>query len=161
MTKHGRHIRTVHMYVAAENTHLLCKGSITVQLTPCLTGFELAKQVNLFLILTFFSMKLNPKQTGGQPYSDTSSYKLKEYCLTASFSGIEPRWNLCLKKKVAARHCICYWLEWIKWNSCSVLWNENRNRLPAGACCTNLNEVKKRQNLSPKSFVQRHPFAVA
>ena len=48
-------------------------GSITVQLTPWLTGLDSIKIVILYLIKHEQS-----SQTGGQLYSDTSPFKVKK-----------------------------------------------------------------------------------
>ena len=48
------------------------KGSITVQLTSCLTGLDLTKQVSLLSIQHEQSSCFLTSKTGGQPYSDTS-----------------------------------------------------------------------------------------
>ena len=55
--------------------HLLCKGKcITVRLTSCLTGLDLAEQVNLLLIKSKQSSWIQTSQKGGQLYIDTSPY---------------------------------------------------------------------------------------
>ena len=63
----------IELNMKPENAYLLCKGrSITVWLTSCLTGLDMAEQVNLLLIKHEQSSWIQTSQTGGQPYSDTS-----------------------------------------------------------------------------------------
>ena len=57
------------------------RGSITVQLTSCLTGFDLAKQVNVLWIKPKQSSWIITSQKGGQLYSDTSPYEVSECSL--------------------------------------------------------------------------------
>ena len=49
---------------------------ITVWLTTCLTGLDLAKQVNMLLIKHKQSNWIKTSQIGGLMYSDTSPYKV-------------------------------------------------------------------------------------
>ena len=65
--------------VGADN--FLCKGTITVWLTSCLTGLDLTKQVNLLLIQHKQSSWIQTNKTGRQPYSDTSPYEVNECSL--------------------------------------------------------------------------------
>ena len=51
---------------------LTIEGSISVQLTSCLTGLELTKQVKLLLIQHKQSSWIQTKLMVGQTYSDTS-----------------------------------------------------------------------------------------
>ena len=51
-----------------ENTHFV-RGSITIRLTSCLTGLDLAKQVNLLTVLIKQNGWILTSHTGGQPYS--------------------------------------------------------------------------------------------
>ena len=57
------------------------RGSITVQLTSCLTGLDLAKQVNQLLIKLKQSSRFQTIPTGGQPYSNTYPYEVSECSL--------------------------------------------------------------------------------
>ena len=52
------------------------RGTITVWLTTCLTGLDLAKQVNMLLIKHKQSNWIKTSQIGGLMYSDTSPYKV-------------------------------------------------------------------------------------
>ena len=54
------------------------RGSITVWLTSCLTGLDLAKQENLLMIKNKQSSWIQSNQTGGQSYSDTSPNEVSE-----------------------------------------------------------------------------------
>ena len=58
------------------------RGNITVWLTSCLTSQDLAKQANLFIVLTQQKSWIQTSQTGGQPY--ISPYKVSECSLTCS-----------------------------------------------------------------------------
>ena len=60
---------------------LLRRGSITVCLTSCLTGLDSTILVNNYVIQHKQSSWIVTSQTGGQPYSDTSTYKLSECSL--------------------------------------------------------------------------------
>ena len=57
------------------------RGSITVQLTSCLIGLDLAKQVSMLLIQHKQSSWIQTSQAGGQSYSDTSPSKVSECSL--------------------------------------------------------------------------------
>ena len=57
------------------------RGITTVQLTSCLNGLDLTKQVNLFKIQHYQSSWIQINKTEGQPYSDDSRYKVSEYSL--------------------------------------------------------------------------------
>ena len=70
-----------------ENTHFLM-GSITVRLTSCLTGLDSTKLVNLYLIQHKQSSWILTGQTVGQPYSDTSPFKVSE-CFLAKWPGVK------------------------------------------------------------------------
>ena len=59
------------------------RGSITVRLTSCLTGLDLAEQVNLLLIKHKQSSWIQTSQTGGQLYSDTSPHRLIHWAIGA------------------------------------------------------------------------------
>ena len=48
------------------------RESITVQLTSCVTGWDLAKRENVLCIKDKQSSWILTSQTGGQPYRDTS-----------------------------------------------------------------------------------------
>ena len=50
--------------------------SITVWLTSCLTGLDLAKRVNVLWIKRKQSSWILTSKTGGQPYTDSSSCKV-------------------------------------------------------------------------------------
>ena len=52
-----------------------------VRLTSCLTGLDLAEQVNLLFVKYKQSTWIQTSQTGGQLYSDTSTYKVSECSL--------------------------------------------------------------------------------
>ena len=60
---------------------LLRRGSITVCLTSCLTGLDSTILVNNYVIQHKQSSWIVTSQTGGQPYSDTSTYKVSECSL--------------------------------------------------------------------------------
>ena len=53
----------------------LVRENITVRLTSCLTDLDLAERVNL-LLMKHKQFKL-PRQTGGQPYSDSFPFPLQ------------------------------------------------------------------------------------
>ena len=57
------------------------RGSITIWLTSCLTGLDSTKLVNLYLIQYKQSSRILTSQAGGQPYSNTSPYKVSECSL--------------------------------------------------------------------------------
>ena len=85
--------------------------SITVQMTSCLTGLDLTKHVKLLFIHHKQSSWNETNKTGGQPYSDTSSYKVSEYYFTEYYlstqylSGTVGRYCAhgvwCLLRKIA------------------------------------------------------------
>ena len=52
------------------------RGRITVRLTSCLTGLDLAEQLNMLLMKYKQGSWIQIRQTGGQPYSDTSPYEI-------------------------------------------------------------------------------------
>ena len=54
----------------AENTSL--RGSITVQLTYCLTGLDSADMLMLNKKQFYLVGQIQTSQSGGQPFSDTS-----------------------------------------------------------------------------------------
>ena len=54
----------------SQNTHH--RGSITVQMTSCLTCLDATKQIKLMLIQQKQSGSIQTKYTGGQQYRDTS-----------------------------------------------------------------------------------------
>ena len=64
------------------------RGSITVQLTSCLTGLDLAKQVNLLIVWIQQSSWIQTNQTGSQPYTDTSPYKVSQCFLVEDYQVI-------------------------------------------------------------------------
>ena len=79
-----RAVLKVHLHAFLQRTlAYFLRGSITVQLTSCLTGLDSTKQVDILLIQHKRSSWIQTKQTGGQQYSDTSSYKVSECSLTA------------------------------------------------------------------------------
>ena len=47
--------------------------------SPVLLGFDLTKQVNLFLMQHVLSSLIATSKTGGQPCSDTSTYEVCEF----------------------------------------------------------------------------------
>jgi hypothetical protein len=51
-------------------------GSITVQLTSCLTGLESAVRLLTIFVLICKTDLFQTTQTGGQPYSDTSPFSI-------------------------------------------------------------------------------------
>ena len=57
------------------------RESIIVRLTSCLTGLDSTKLVNLYPIQHKQSSWILIGETGGQPYSDTSPYKVSECSL--------------------------------------------------------------------------------
>ena len=58
--------------------------SITVWLTSCLTGLDLTKLKNIYIIKHKQSNWILSSQTGGQPYSDTSPDEVSECSLAAT-----------------------------------------------------------------------------
>ena len=63
--------------------------SITVWLTSCLTGLDLTKLKNIYIIKHKQSNWILSSQTGGQPYSDTSPDEVSECskCLHTLYIG--------------------------------------------------------------------------
>ena len=61
------------------------RGSITVQLISCLTGLDLAEQVNLLLIQHKLIIWIQTSQAGGQLYCDTFPYEVSEWSLFKVF----------------------------------------------------------------------------
>ena len=61
---------------------LFLRGSITVQLTSCLTGLDLTKFVNFYLIQ---HKQSSLGQPAGQPYSDTSPYEESDCSLDGTW----------------------------------------------------------------------------
>ena len=70
--------------IEPENTHLLCKGSITIQLTSCLTGQDSAALLLFNQIEIYKLGRIQTSQTGGQPNSDTSYYEVSVLCSSQS-----------------------------------------------------------------------------
>ena len=69
-------IHIVCMSLKAENTHLLCKGNFTLRLTSCFTGLDSAAWLMVNQIQIYKFGRIQPSQTGGQRYSDTSPYEV-------------------------------------------------------------------------------------
>ena len=63
--------------VISAREHSLTSLYITVRLTSCSTGWDLAKQANLFIVSIQQNSLIQTSQTGGQPYSDISPYEGK------------------------------------------------------------------------------------
>ena len=74
-------IHIVCMSLKAENTHLLCKGNFTLRLTSCFTGLDSAPWLMVNQIQIYKFGRIQPSQTGGQRYSDTSPYEVSECSL--------------------------------------------------------------------------------
>ena len=72
--------------VEPEDTHLLRKGSITVQLTSSL---DPAALFTLYQIQIYKFGWIQSSQTGGQPYTYTSPYEVSE-CSLAEWSHLTP-----------------------------------------------------------------------
>ena len=64
-----------------ENTHTYFVGKEKYHFTtdPCLTGWDLTKQLNVLLIQHNQSSWIKTRKTEGQPYTHVSPYKFKYY----------------------------------------------------------------------------------
>ena len=79
------------------------RGSITVQLTSCLTGLDLTKQVNLLFIHHEQSSWIQTNKTGGQAYSDTSPLASKlVFCALWHSINQSKRWSVTRSSEAAA-----------------------------------------------------------
>ena len=75
------------------------RGSITVQLTTCLTGQDSAALVMLNQIEIYNFGQIQTSQTGGQLYSDTSPYEVSECSL---YKVSTDQWNYTIPRRVNA-----------------------------------------------------------
>ena len=78
--------KTLRLEVSKRKLTYFLLGSITVQLTSCLTGLDSTKRVNLLLILTLQSYRIQTSQTGCKPYSDTSPYIVRIFWVNTCFN---------------------------------------------------------------------------
>ena len=80
-----RLVSFVRVGLGRDNTHSLCEA---VWLNSCWTGLDLTKLVYLYPIQHKQNSWILTSQTGGQPYSDFSHYKVSECSLVRAWCSL-------------------------------------------------------------------------